>query len=69
MLHAKAMNFSGIMENISAATKSIDYFAGKKFIPLTDSGIPELISPIKDPPKIIKIKKKTKKKKSHNKYL
>lgn len=57
MLHAKAMNFKGFLENISSVTKSIDYFAGDFFKPVENEKFPELISPVKNPPKIIKIKK------------
>ncbi len=62
MLHAKAMNFKGFLENINAATKSIDYFAGDSFEPVTNMSIPELIHAIKEPIKTIKIKKKSFKK-------
>ncbi len=56
MLHAKAMNFKGFWENIHSATKSIEYFAGNSFKPLKNQNIPDLIYPIKDPPKNKKIK-------------
>lgn len=57
MLHAKAMNFSGMLENINSATKSIDYFASKKFKPIESDEIPELKSYVKAPAKRVKIKK------------
>lgn len=62
MLHARAMNFKGFLENISSATKSIDYFAGDSFEPIESERPPEPIHPIKNPPKIIKIKKRKKNK-------
>lgn len=63
MLHAKAMNFKGFLENINSATKSIDYFSGNFFEPIEHLNIPDLTHPIKEPKKITKIKKiKTKKK-------
>lgn len=61
MLHAKAMNFKGFWENIAAATKSIDYFAGNSFLPNEDKSIPDLVSAIKEPEKNKKIKVKKKK--------
>ncbi len=60
MLHAKAMNFKGFLENISSATKSIDYFSGDCFMPVGNEKSPELIYPIKEPTKTIKIKKRKK---------
>lgn len=64
MLHAKAMNFKGFLENINSATKSIDYFSGNLFEPINSINVPELTHPINEPKKITKIKKikKTKKK-------
>lgn len=62
MLHAKAMNFKGFLENINSATKSIDYFSGKLFKPVKSLSIPELICPIKEPKKVTKIKKTKKNK-------
>lgn len=62
MLHARAMNFKGFLENISSATKSIDYFAGDSFEPVNSEQYPEPIYPIKNPPKIIKIKNRKKNK-------
>lgn len=62
MLHAKAMNFKGFWENISAATKSIEYFAGDSFLPDKNKSIPDLVSEVKDPPKNKKIKVKKNKK-------
>ena len=60
MLHAKAMNFSGMMENINNATKSIDYFSGKNFKCIPDGKLPELQFPIKQPLKKSRIKKSKK---------
>lgn len=65
MLHAKAMNFSEFLENISSARKSIDYFVGDLFKPTKDGNLPELVYPIINPPKRrIKIKKKKRKNKA-----
>ncbi len=61
LLHAKAMNFKGFSDNIVAATKSIDYFAGNDFLP-DQSDIPRLLRPIKKPVKTVKIKKRKVKK-------
>ncbi len=49
-MHASAGNMDGFLDNISAATKSIDYFAGDKFVP-SSSEIPEMIYPIHEPTK------------------
>ncbi len=57
MLHAKAMNFSKFLENIASATKSIEYFAGDKFKPTSKNSLPEVLFPVQDPPKRLKIKK------------
>lgn len=56
-MHASAGNMEGFLDNISAATKSIDYFAGDKFIP-SDENIPEIPYQIYEPPKNIKHKAK-----------
>lgn len=61
MLHAKAMNFKGFLENINSATKSIDYFSGSLFEPINSINVPELTHPITEPKKITKIKKIKKK--------
>lgn len=61
MLHAKAMNFKGFLENINSATKSIDYFSGSLFEPINSIKVPELTHPITEPKKITKIKKIKKK--------
>lgn len=62
MLHAKEKNFSKFLENISSATKSIDYFAGNLFKPTKGETLPEVPYPIIKPPKKVKIKKKKAKK-------
>jgi hypothetical protein len=62
MLHAKAMNFKGFLENIGSATKSIDYFAGDSFKPVNTEKSPELTHPIKNPKKTLKIKRRKKNK-------
>ena len=62
MLHAKEKNFNKFLENISSATKSIDYFAGNLFKPINEEGIlPQVPFPIISPPKKVKIKKRKKK--------
>lgn len=63
MLHARAMNFAGILENMNRATKSIDYFAGKDFKPIPEDQLPELTHPIIEPIKKNKIKKSKRNKK------
>ena len=59
-MHAKASNFDGFMENISAANKSIDHFVSDKYVPLENVHIPYLIYPVKQPAKRHKIKVKKK---------
>jgi len=56
-LHARSMTFKGFMENISSATKSIDYFISKEFNLKSPLEVPY---PIKSPEKKVKIKKKSK---------
>ena len=58
-LHAKAVNFKGFLENIAAATKSIDYFVNSEFIPQKQDNKIEVPFPIKQPEKNNKIKKKS----------
>ena len=55
-MHACAGNMEGFLDNITSATKSIDFFAGDKFVP-SDKEIPELPYDIFEPVKNIKIKK------------
>lgn len=62
MLHAKAMNFSGMLENMGCATRSIDYFAGKTFKSTGMNEVPDIPYPIQEPLKRLKIKKSKKKK-------
>ena len=63
MLHTKAMNFNGFLENIGSVTKSIDYFMDEKFKPVPGTSVLDLIATIKKPGKIIKVAKKPKKQK------
>lgn len=56
-MHTSAGNMEGFIDNIAAATKSIDYFAGDKFIP-SAVDIPEIPYPICEPPQNIKYKLK-----------
>lgn len=59
-MHAKASNFDGFIENISAASKSIDHFISDKYVPLENVHIPYLICPVEQPRKRHKIKVKKK---------
>lgn len=58
-MHSEASNMEGFLDNITAATKSIDYFAGDDFIPCSQE-IPNIPYTIKMPEKIIKNKSKKK---------
>lgn len=58
-IHAAASNMEGFIDNISAATKSIDYFAGDKFIPCPTE-VPEPLYPVKMPQTRKGIKKRKK---------
>ena len=59
-MHAKASNFDGFMENISAVNKSINYFTSDKYVPLKNVHIPYLICPVEQPTKKHKVKIKKK---------
>ncbi len=54
MLHTKAMNFSGIMENLNNAKRSINYFTDKKFEFDNNDNAPGVPYPIHQPKKINK---------------
>lgn len=56
-MHKSAGNMEGFIDNIAAATKSIDYFAGDKFVP-SPVDIPEIPYPMYEPPQNIKYKLK-----------
>lgn len=56
-MHTAAGNMEGFLDNITAATKSIEYFAGEKFVP-SFVEVPDMPYQIVAPVQNIKIKKK-----------
>lgn len=60
MLHAKAMNFSGMFENMGYATRSIEYFSGKDFKLTKDDKLLSVPYPVKAPTKKVQVKKSRK---------
>lgn len=54
-MHSEASNMEGFIDNIAAATKSIDYFSGDEFIRCTQE-VPDIPYIIKMPSKNIKTK-------------
>lgn len=56
-MHTSAGTMEGFLDNITSATKSIEYFAGEKFVP-SHIEVPEMPYQITEPVKNIKIKKR-----------